>query len=151
MKKGLIDTMYVPFAVFFLIIAICVTAFVYFSISEALSADIPFFASAETAETMSNVFIALIYAVYFGLPIVAIILAFLNKSHPVFIVVAISFLLVSVLLSAVAKFILVKIIETFPYVPALFESGITSLLIEYYPFIMFVFAILIIIAQFVRE
>ncbi|MEM3062677.1 MAG: hypothetical protein QW303_03915 [Nitrososphaerota archaeon] len=148
--KGSIDVIYVPVIVAVVVISIAVIAMIYFSVTGALAPTIDFFNNAELSNTMSNVFLTLIYAIYFGFPIVAIILAFISGSHPIFIPISIVFLFISVLISGIMKIILMNVVDEIPYVSTLFSESVPSSLIEYYPFIMFVFGLLIIFSQYLR-
>jgi hypothetical protein len=85
------------------------------------------------------------------LPIIGIILSYLSGIHPIFLPLGIVMLMIGVFLFAVMKGVIMQIIPSFSESYALFSnSQILSKLTEYYPLIMAIFALLIIIFQFLQ-
>jgi hypothetical protein len=148
--KAMIDSIYIPIIVGILIIIFAVIYNTFVSVSNALysATNLDLFSN---FAVWNNVFTFLIVGVYFGLPIIGIILSYLSGIHPIFLPLGIVMLMIGVFLFAIMKGVIMQIIPSFSEAYTLFSnSQILSKLIEYYPLIMAIFALLIIIFQFLQ-
>lgn len=146
----MIDSIYIPIIVGILIIIFAVIYNTFVSVSNALysATNLDLFSN---FAVWNNVFTFLIVGVYFGLPIIGIILSYLSGIHPIFLPLGIVMLMIGVFLFAIMKGVIMQIIPSFSEAYTLFSnSQILSKLIEYYPLIMAIFALLIIIFQFLQ-
>jgi hypothetical protein len=144
----MIDAIYIPIIIGILIIIFAVIYNTFASVSNALytATNLGLFSN---FAVWNNVFTFLIVGVYFGLPAIGIILSYLSGIHPIFLPLGIVMLIIGVFLFAIMKGVIIQIIPGFSEVYALFSnSQILSKLVEYYPLIMAIFALLIIIFQF---
>jgi hypothetical protein len=143
--KGMIDILFAPLAVLVIGIILFVILEIYLNLSDAFSSLF-----ALPKESIGNTVLYVFYAVYFGIPIAGIILSLLVGSHPVFMVLGIIFLIFGVFLSGIYKQIFVQVLpslnETYNFVSS---NTVVSSLIDYYPFVMLLTGMGILIAQFI--
>lgn len=146
--KTLVDALFIPVIIAVLIIGIIISIFLFNTLSSAFynATNLQVFANTKTIE---NSLVYLIIAIYFALPVASIFLAVLYGSEPVFAILSLALLVINVFLSAIMKDVIVSFVNALSYLNAVKENYIISILIEYYPFIMFIFGLMIIASQFI--
>jgi hypothetical protein len=142
----MIDTVYIPLAVAMLLIIVGTAYFLFGEIGNAIfgpdALNLPQFT---LNQTWKNVFTYLFIMFYFGLPLIGIILATISGTHPIFLPLGIIFLLIGIFIFGIMKEVTVSIFNNFDLTRDLFSSNVVlSKMLEYYPFIMGIFGVLII-------
>lgn len=145
----MIDTIWVGVLVFFFLILSLVLIEILASISVGFSSiGLEFFSGYEKLRDSLGYFFL---GIYFGIPIAGIVASYLVGSEPIFLIPAVSFLIISVLIFGILKATSIELIKalpnTFNFVA---NNKILSYALDYYPFIMFLFGIGILLAQFLR-
>lgn len=148
----MIDTMFIPILVIFIILIACVGIFILHEVSNAfVNANVnpDYFSNLSGLDTGATYFI---YAVYFGLPVVGIILAFYSGRNILFAIASVGLLAINLFVFGILKDVFVRLLPSLGAAYTLFSNNaILSSLIEYYPFIMFVFGAIAIAAQFLFD
>ena len=152
--KGFIDILYIPIIVFGLIIAFAIIFEVSASLKEAIKGtaiDSNNIVSSGI-ESVLNLGSYLLLAVYFGLPISGIILAYFFGSEPIFAILGVVLLLVSVFINAILKDVAISIVSQLTNAQAIIANNvILSNAIAYFPFIMFIFGLILMLVQHMRK
>jgi hypothetical protein len=146
--KGMIDALYIPILVGIFILIAAVIYEVFYNVSSALgtATGLGFFTN---FSAWNSIFSFLIIAVYFGLPIVGMVLSYLSGIHPIFLPFGIVLIIASVFIFGIMQGVILELIPNFSNAYAFISSNtILSKLVQYYPLIMAVFGILIIMLQF---
>lgn len=147
--KGLVDIVFIPVMIFVLILSIVVILEISHSISKNMENQIPIMANLQQGVEKGTIY--LIYGIYFGIPLVGVILAYMFGSEPILLPIGLVFLFVGVFLFGLFKGILLEFIPNFSHVYQLFSGNLMlSKMVEYYPFIMFLFGVMMMVAQFVK-
>lgn len=144
----MIDVLWIPVVIFFLLIFIAVTIEVLTNISSGLSEVIPFFNNYVSFE---NTFAYIFLGLYFGIPLVGIITAYLTGSEPVFLIISIAMLALGIFIFGILKAVSIEIINVLPNAKNFISNNvILSNAIEYYPFIMFMIGLGIMLVQVLK-
>ncbi len=146
--KAIIDVIYIPILIFALLIGL----FIVFQIMKSLETpfqNVGINVTSTIIRTTFNYLDYFVLAIFFGLPVFAIILALISGGETILFPIALILLIISVLINSILRDAIVEIIKNLEYIYNWYsKSQITQTLISYYPFIMFVFGMTIIIVQF---
>jgi len=148
--RGMIDSFYIPILVFALLIVVSLSYFIFVKISEPLyqATGVKVFELA-TSPTTNNAIKTLIIAIYFGVPVVGVILSFLSGINPIFLPIGIIFLFINPFLFGILKSVMVQFFQSEQFFLTFWSDPILSKLLNYYPLIMTIFAGAIIFLQFI--
>ena len=144
----MIDTLFVPIVVAVLIIAIAFGYFVLTQISKPLyeATGVSIFNLENTA--FQTAFKFLVISIYFGLPIVAVVLSFLSGINPIFLPIGVILLVISPFIFGIMKSVMINILSSHEFFVSFFSDPILGISLEYFPLIMTIFGALIIFTQF---
>jgi hypothetical protein len=142
----MIDVVYIPIAVAILLIIVGIAYFLFGTIGNAIfgpnALNLPQFT---LNQTWKNAFTYFFIMFYFGLPLAGIILATISGTHPIFLPLGIILLIVGIFVFGIMKEVTITIFNNFNLTRDLFSSNVVlSKMLEYYPFIMGIFGVLII-------
>lgn len=139
-----IDTLFVPIMVILIILAL----FIIIEINERLGEVFNTSGVIYEYSAISKGIIYVIYGVYFGLPLAALILAFFVKSNIGLLIIAVPLLAVDVLLYGIMQGVMVEILPNFTKAMGyLAENELLINFIQFYPIIMFLLSVVLIIVQ----
>jgi len=144
----MIDTLFVPIVVAVLVIGIVFGYFILTEISKPLyeATGVAIFNLENTA--FQTAFKFLVISIYFGLPIVAIVLSFLSGINPVFLPIGVILLIISPFIFGIMKSVMINILSSNEFFVNFFSDPILGIALEYFPLIMTIFGALIIFTQF---
>lgn len=140
----MIDNLFVPVLVFITILSVSIGFIVLNEILRALPFQI-------NIGWLNSAFVIVLYIVYFGVPIAAIILSLLSGGTGLLLALSFFLLVFNVFISYILKGVIIDFVNSYPALQNLFSDQILATLIEFYPFFMFLFGVAIIMSQFIAK
>lgn len=138
----MIDSLFVPVLIFVVILSVCIG----FIVLNEILASLPFQIN---IGWLNTAFVIVMYIVYFGIPIAAIILSLLSGGSSLLLVLSFFLLVFNVFISYILKGVIIDFVNSYPALQNLFSDQTLAILIEFYPFLMFLFGVAIIMTQFI--
>ncbi|MCX7881594.1 MAG: hypothetical protein N2482_03765, partial [Patescibacteria group bacterium] len=132
----MIDNLFIPVLVFLTILSVSIGFIVLNEILTALPFQI-------NIGWLNSAFIIVLYIIYFGVPIAAIILSLLSGGTGLLLVLSFFLLVFNVFISYILKGVIIDFVNSYPALQNLFSDQILATLIEFYPFFMFLFGVAI--------
>lgn len=149
--KAIIDTIFITATIFLAIIITLVSISIFNMFFNQYSQFDPNNKILEKRDVLNNVFVSALFLIIFGLPLAAIVLALFFGSNPAILPIAIIFLFITVFLSAIFKDVIIDVANALPETNTIKFNTIFATFVEYYPFIVFVIGIIIVIAQLINK
>lgn len=149
--KAIIDTIFISAMIFLLIIVFAISIFLFNSFIENFKNIDPNNEIIKSKDKINDVLAIALIMLVFGLPLASVILALFFGSNPGILPISIFLLILGIFLSAIFKNIIIEFFNNLEYLEVLKTNEIFATFINYYPLIMFIFGIIIIIAQLINK
>ncbi|MEM5830477.1 MAG: hypothetical protein QXL82_03130 [Candidatus Aenigmatarchaeota archaeon] len=149
--KGIIDSIFIPAVIFLLIIVFAISIFLFNSFIENFKKIDQNNEIVKAKDKINEILVIALLMLIFGLPLASVILALFFGSNPGILPISIFLLILGVFLSAIFKEVIIEFFNNLEYLEVLKTNEIFATFINYYPLIMFIFGIIIIIAQLINK
>lgn len=149
--KAIIDTIFITAVIFLLIIVFAISIFLFNLFVENFKKIDPENEIVKAKDKINDVLAIALIMLIFGLPLASIILALFFGSNPGILPISIFLLILGVFLSAIFKEIIIEFFNNLEYLEVLKTNEIFATFVNYYPLVMFIFGIIIIIAQLINK
>ncbi|MEM4773125.1 MAG: hypothetical protein QW648_03915 [Nanoarchaeales archaeon] len=149
--KAIIDSIFITAVIFLLIIVFAISIFLFNSFIENFKKIDPENEIVKAKDKINDVLAIALLMLIFGLPLASVILALFFGSNPGILPISIFLLILGVFLSAIFKEVIIEFFNNLEYLEVLKTNEIFAIFVNYYPLIMFIFGIIIIIAQLINK
>jgi len=148
MRRGYIDALFFPVIAFCFLILLVAILFVYNTVTSGINTNLN-----QTSgftfpyPNLDRIFAYLFIAIYFGIPLCGIILAYLSGGNPIFGIFGIFLLIFSIFISGILKGVIVEILPSFESSSAFINNWVIAMIVDNFAIFALLFGIMILIIQ----